>query len=86
MKNLLRLTALVAVLVLSFFTLAKPAYALTDCTTKDGSTCTSPGANGYCNLRDDQCSYIYPCWCESNYLGGYAWRCGSSPIQENCSF
>lgn len=85
MKNLFRLTALVAVLVLSFFTMAKPAYAITPCEGRDGAACPNPGANGTCYINDDFCTYFYPCWCERNFLGTYAWRCGSSPIHESCN-
>jgi hypothetical protein len=86
MKNALRLSALVAVLVVTAFT-ARTADALpTDCAEKEGAACSSPGTTSRCYSYDgSMCYYFYPCWCEKNYVGGYWWRCGSSYIQESCS-
>ena len=89
MKNVLRLTALVAALVMIVFTVtATPAYALpTECAVKDGAACSNPGGSSRCYYYDGtSCYYYYPCWCERNYVGGYSWRCGSSWVQESCSF
>jgi len=87
MKNALRLTALVgALVVICLFSDTKPVYAVQDCATKDGAACTTPGPKTYCTVYDDgsQCTYWYPCWCESDYLGGYRFRCGSWAERENC--
>ncbi|HEY3570388.1 MAG TPA: hypothetical protein VGP73_20830 [Thermoanaerobaculia bacterium] len=83
---MLRLSALVAVLVLSLFATAKPLHAITDCGSQEGAACTPSAGTGSCYYRDDYCTWVYPCWCQTDYLGGYVWRCGSSPIRETCNF
>lgn len=88
MKNALRLTALVgALVIICLFSDTRLGYASPmDCSVKDGAACSNPGAMSYCTVYDDgsQCTYWFPCWCQSNYLGGYSFRCGSSEVRESC--
>lgn len=88
MKNALRVAALVGIIVMSWFATARPSYAFwEECSTKDGSACTSQGASSKCSYTDEssQCYYIYPCWCEPTLVGSLQWRCGTTWIYEGCS-
>lgn len=88
MKNVLRMTALVVALAITVFMTVRPAYAFpTECAVKDGSACSNPGGTSRCYYYDGStCYYYYPCWCERNYVGTYTWRCGTTWVQESCSF
>jgi len=84
MKNMLRLMALVGVVTLSWFATERPVYAYpTDCAIKDGSACTQTGEAGYCVIYDEECTWIYPCWCD-NAFGPLQVRCGPNATRGNC--
>lgn len=85
MKNTLRLIALVGVIALSWFAAERPVYALVDCAIKDGSACTQTGPAGGCVIYDEgaQCTWIYPCWCDSAF-GPMQIRCGPSATGGSC--
>jgi hypothetical protein len=85
MKNMLRLMALVGVVTVSWFATQRPAYAIADCATKEGSACTQVGSAGYCTTYDDgdQCTWIYPCYCDRAF-GPLQVRCGPNPSGGSC--
>jgi len=90
MKKALRLAALIGAIVMSWSGMVQPVYAITDCSTKDGFACTTPGKRSFCSWYDEgtQTAEIYPCWCDRAF-GPLQWRCGPNSCSvdpDSCGF